>query len=69
MEHLFDGVKDFAVWCLTAVFIYVGRKIGQVTDSIEQLNRNVAVIIAKLEGLDERVDRIEDRQDEVERKL
>lgn len=69
MEHVWTGVTDLLVSLLTAVFIYVARQIGQVNNSIQTLNMNIAVIINRLESHDHRLDRTEDRIDKIEEKI
>lgn len=71
-----DGLKDLAVFIITGVFVYVGHAVGSVKDSVDgaknsivELNKNIAVILTRLQNHEQQIGRHEDRIEKLEDKV
>ena len=60
--------KDIVPWLFcggwSCIGIYVANSLRQMSDSVQQLNVNVAVVIEKVGNHEKRIERLEDKRND-----
>lgn len=57
-QQVAAGLLAFGWSC---IFIYAAKSLSRLTESVSELNKNVAVLLATTDGHEKRITRLEDR--------
>jgi hypothetical protein len=70
MEKKFEGFFDRIGWgLLTAVAVYASTQLAKLSESVSQLNTNIAVIVTKMNGYEMQSKEIKDRVSVIETEI
>lgn len=67
--EILQALRDISVFLVTGVFVYVGKQVGTIRQSIVELNQNISVILEKLNNHDKAIDRHDRRIESLEDKI